>query len=382
MGKKLTKVRVQIIDKETKLPKEDVDVMTSTDAVLFPDGDSIQEKWENGEFKGDTGDDGTAATIKVANTITVDSDKSAYVENIGTISSAVLNFYIPKGERGEHGTSIKILGRFDNEEELIQNYPDGSVLDGGFMVGPEDIPQEYYYWDHINSKWTSAGTIQGPKGENGEKGNPGEDGMGLSIINSFKTYEEMVAFYPDGSVCGGSGCVTTNTGEYWYWNYISLRWTSIGCILGIEGPKGDTGAAATIMVEETKTLDPYRDAFVENIGTDNDARLVFNIPRGAPGNIPDIDNMLSLDSTNPLENKVITENFNSINNKINDLNNRLDQLEGVIDRLIDNINKIIDRLSKLEARIDKLEKDIDRLERRTMSMTEGSSNISEILKLT
>ena len=380
MPNKLTKVRVQIIDKETKLPKEDVDVMTSSDAVLFPDGESFQEKYENGEFKGETGDDGASATIKVGSTTTLNAGSQAKVENIGTTSAAVLAFYIPKGDKGDDGTSIKILGRFDTEEKLLQAFPDGSDFNGGFMIGLEGELQEYYYWDNVNNKWTSMGSIQGPKGETGDKGDTGKDGIGLSIINSFNTYEELVAYYPDGSVCGGSGCVTTNTGEYWYWNYISNKWTSIGSILGIEGPKGDKGDPATVSIEEVNTVGPDQDATVENVGTPSDVRLVFNIPKGEQGKFPDIDSELSKESSNPVENKVISIQIDDLTDKITYLNNYIDNLEDRLSALIDTINNIATKLDSLTNEVDKLKLEINELEIKTSSLI-GDKNISDSIKL-
>lgn len=75
-----------------------------------------------------------------------------------------------KGDKGDAGTSLKILGNYDTVEELKQAYPNGSDLDGGFMVG-----LDYYYWG-LNG-WTSAGQLQGPKGEKGDKGDKGEQGI-------------------------------------------------------------------------------------------------------------------------------------------------------------------------------------------------------------
>lgn len=382
MPNKLTKVRVQIIDKETKLPKEDVDVMTSSDAVLFPDGESFQEKYENGEFKGETGDDGTSATIKVGSTTTLDPDSQAKVENIGTTSAAVLAFYIPKGDKGDDGTSIKILGRFDDENKLVQAFPDGSDFNGGFMVGLEGKLQEYYYWDNVNNKWTSMGSIQGPKGDTGDKGDTGKDGIGISIINSFNTYEELVAYYPDGSVCGGSGCVTTNTGEYWYWNYISDKWTSIGNVLGVEGPKGDKGDPATISIEEVNTIDSNQEATIENIGTPSDARLIFNIPRGEQGRLPNIDSKLSKDSFNPVENRTITIQIEDLTNKIAYLNSYIDSLEDRLAALIDTINNIAHKLDSLTGDVNKLKLDTNKLEKRiNSSVSAGDQATSDIIKL-
>ena len=61
--------------------------------------------------------------------------------------------------------------------------------------------------------------------------------------------------------------------------------------------KGVRGEAATIEIAETQTLDTGQDASVENIGTPNDAKLVFSLPRGDKGDpgivVPDITGLAS-----------------------------------------------------------------------------------------
>lgn len=52
---------------------------------------------------------------------------------------------------------------------------------------------------------------------------------------------------------------------------------------GIPGPVGPAGDAATITVVKTLTSAPGTDAQVENIGDEQNARLVFTIPRGEDG---------------------------------------------------------------------------------------------------
>lgn len=324
---RLMKVRAQLIDKVTKLPIQDIDVLTSTDCVYFPDGETLEEKWVRGDLKGDpgeSGDDGVSATLTIGEVLTVDSKELASVENVGTMSAAVLNFKIPKGETGEPGTSVKILGRFETYEELVATYPDGSDIDGGFMVGPEGGPQVYYYWDKMALKWVSAGSITGPKGAKGDKG---DDGMGLAIFDTVENYEALIEKYPDGSVCNGGGVVTINTGEYWYWNILRDEWRSIGRITGVAGPKGDQGLAATILIAKVNTIEPDTPASVTNIGTDTDARLVFNIPRGEPGK-QIVDSFLSAESENPVANKVITDNLEEIKKDIKDTYRRVLSLQG------------------------------------------------------
>lgn len=300
--KKLAKVRVQIIDQETKLPKEDVDVITSADAVYFPDGKTFQEKWENGDFQGVPGDDGKAATVRVGETITLDAGSKAKVENIGTMSSAVLNFLIPKGEKGDPGTSIKIISKFNSYAELVTIYPDGSSIDGGFLIGTNNENNEYYYWDFNRKQWMSAGPLRGEKGPQGIKGEPGDNGKGLSIFTFVENYAELIEKYPDGSICNGQGVITLDTKEYWFWDMVRLKWDTIGTITG---EKGDTGRAGTVTIKNVFTVGPDAKASVYNSGTDTDAILDFYIPQGEKGESIKIDTELNKNSDNAIANSSV-----------------------------------------------------------------------------
>lgn len=77
---KLKKVRVEIIDKETG-EKEEVDVLTSADCVAFEDGETFQQKLDNGSLKGQQGEQGIQG---------------------------------PKGDKGEPGDGIKVGTTFED----------------------------------------------------------------------------------------------------------------------------------------------------------------------------------------------------------------------------------------------------------------------------
>lgn len=57
----------------------------------------------NGPLQGAQGNEGKAATIKIGNVSTVDSDVPAAVTNSGTSSDAIFDFKIPKGDKGDKG---------------------------------------------------------------------------------------------------------------------------------------------------------------------------------------------------------------------------------------------------------------------------------------
>ena len=54
----LNKVRVQLLNKTTGAVEQEVDVLTSADAVTFNDGETFQQKLDAGKLKGAKGDTG------------------------------------------------------------------------------------------------------------------------------------------------------------------------------------------------------------------------------------------------------------------------------------------------------------------------------------
>lgn len=88
-------------------------VLTVTDANGTYDTPNLKgaagEKGETGETglageNGVDGRDGAAATIAIGTVITGEAGTAASVENAGTENAAVLNFVIPRGNKGEAGT--------------------------------------------------------------------------------------------------------------------------------------------------------------------------------------------------------------------------------------------------------------------------------------
>ena len=95
-------------------------------------------------------------------------------------------------------------------------------------------------------------------------------------------------------------------------------------IKGDKGDKGDTGAtgapgaAATIRIGNVYTGAPGTNASVSNSGTSTNAVLNFTIPRGNPGadGGVTVDAELSDTSTNPVQNKVVKTNIDSLYNDV------------------------------------------------------------------
>ena len=128
---KLNKVRVQLLDEETGSVLEEVDVMTSADAVSFADGQTFQQKLDAGLLKGQKGDTGA----------------------IG-----------PKGDTGPQG----------------ETGPKGATGD----VGPKG--------EKGNTGATGPQGSQGPKGDKGDTGETVRVGTDYSTATQAKLFFKLI----------------------------------------------------------------------------------------------------------------------------------------------------------------------------------------------
>ena len=146
---------------------------TETNAILnfvIPKGDKGDqgEKGDPGE-QGPAGVDGKAATISIGEVTTLEAGEQATVTNIGTENAAILNFYIPKGEKGEsvsseldveHLKNILSLG-INKNDGLLYIFIDGDPIGNGVKIG--NIEEPVYgdpVADTISLKASSNQTIK------------------------------------------------------------------------------------------------------------------------------------------------------------------------------------------------------------------------------
>lgn len=123
----------------------------------------------------------------------------------GSITETTPNCISPQkgedGQDGRDGTSVKILGTYDSEEELYQAHPDGNENGDGYVV-----QGDLYVWD--GQQFVNVGQIQGEKGDKGESSyvhikysndggltfttNDGEDvGIYIGICTNFNSESPM-----------------------------------------------------------------------------------------------------------------------------------------------------------------------------------------------
>lgn len=64
-----------------------------------------------------------------------------------------------KGDRGDDGTSIDIMGTYQNLDDLLREHTLGNIGDGYLVNG------DLYIWSDNDQNWVNAGPVRGPKGD-------------------------------------------------------------------------------------------------------------------------------------------------------------------------------------------------------------------------
>ena len=134
------------------------------------------EKGDRGDIgpqgvKGDRGDTGPA-TIKVGTTETVSELENASVSNSGTEKDVILDFKIPRGEKGEIGPR-GLPGEIGRTEHIAID--ETETIEPG---EPAQVMDTFEDWVHHLSFLIPKGEKgeQGPQGQQGEQGPQGQRG--------------------------------------------------------------------------------------------------------------------------------------------------------------------------------------------------------------
>lgn len=155
---KLNKVRVQLLDEETGSVLEEVDVMTSADAVSFADGQTFQQKLDAGLLKGQKGDTGAIGPQG-------ETGPKGATGDVG-----------PKGEKGDTGEGFSIFKTYASVAAM--NADKANVQQGKFVLiasNTEDVDNAKLYVKGATD-FTFLTDLSGAQGIKGEKGNTGATG--------------------------------------------------------------------------------------------------------------------------------------------------------------------------------------------------------------
>lgn len=186
------KVQVQLLDEQTGQVIEDVDVLTTADCVTFTDGQTFQQKLDNGSLRGQTGAKGEkgeqglqgATGAKGADgakgdkgdtwrpTVDASGNLSWALNNSGTAPSTI-NIKGAKGDTGARG-SDGAKGADGSKMHNVTGTPAtslGAIGDWALNTTNGDV-----YEKTASTTWTKRGNFKGAKGDTGAKGEQGERG--------------------------------------------------------------------------------------------------------------------------------------------------------------------------------------------------------------
>ena len=126
--------------------------------------------------RGVPGQNGASADISVGSTSTGEPGTDAQVTNSGSGNVAVLNFIIPRGDKGDPGSGLVVTGYIDTPGPPVGD----GTNQGDFIIDSEG---HGWFWetDVDPAQWIDTGTIQGPQGEPGTPGSTGADGQAATI---------------------------------------------------------------------------------------------------------------------------------------------------------------------------------------------------------
>ena len=249
------------------------------DFTLFSDsedGNKIK-KAQYSNLKWEKWDTGTAATITVWSTTTWAAWSSASVTNSWTTSAAVLDFTIPKWDKGDTwSTWASIVSAEFSWDDMVFTKDDWDTV----TLTDAKVDLKWDTWDAATiSVWTT--TTLSP-------------GSSATVTNSWTSWAAVFNFWiPEWEKwdqwekweAATISVGTTTTWEPGTSASVTNSGTTSDAIFNFTIPKWAkwdtwaTGSAATISVWTTSTLSPWSSATVTNSGTSSAAVFNFGIPQ-------------------------------------------------------------------------------------------------------
>ena len=221
MAKK--KVQIQLLNENTGAVIEDVDPLTSADAVTFTDGETFQQKYDSGKLRGQTGATGAAGAKGATGTPFTPSVSSTGVlswTNNGSLANpASVNIKGPQGERGlqgiqgpagTQGAKGETGARGANGTTFTPTVSSAGVLswsNNGGLNNPTSVnikgPQGERGATGAQGPQGvkgDAGTqgprgLQGATGPQGPKGDKGDTGETVRVGTSYNTAQQVKLFF-------------------------------------------------------------------------------------------------------------------------------------------------------------------------------------------
>lgn len=263
------KVRVQIMNPETGEVIGEADVQTIAELVYFADKETLQQKYDSGELKGEKGDTGAQGPQGETGPQGPKGDQG------------IQGPKGEKGDKGDNGDPFTIAKTYASISAMNAGYATDGVKVGQFVlidtgnVEDEDNAKLYLKgssaYSYIGDLSGATGMTgpQGPKGETGATGEQGPRGeQGIQGVKGDKgdtgatgqrgsawyTGTEITGTATSGTVFSGSGIASalvndmylnTSTGAVYKCTKAGAAsvatWAYAGSIKGATGDKGDKG---------------------------------------------------------------------------------------------------------------------------------------------
>ena len=206
--------------------------------------------------RGDTGAAGSAATITAGSVTTLPAGSAATVTNTGSSSAATFAFGIPQGIKGDTGSTGTAA----------------TISVGTVTTLAAGSPATVTNTGSSSAAIFSFGIPQGAQGSAGPQGSAGATGA-----------TGTAATISVGTVTQGTAVSVTNVGttSAAIFDFVLVKGDTGA--QGSAGPQGTTGTAATITAGSVTTLAAGSPATVTNTGTSSAAIFSFGIPAGSAG---------------------------------------------------------------------------------------------------
>jgi hypothetical protein len=169
---------------------------------------------------------------------------------------------------GSNFVDAAIKGTFEVFDQAPEGPAEGNVWfnssDGRFYVYYDD------FWVEALSNEAGPTGPAGPLGPTGPQGEQGIAGIGVTILGSYSSVEELEAAHPTGNI--GDGYLVG--GNLYIWDDINEEWDNVGNIQGPTGPTGPTGPSVTGPTGPSGVISVTGP--ITNSGTSTSAILGFN----------------------------------------------------------------------------------------------------------
>ncbi|MDO4732460.1 MAG: hypothetical protein Q4B50_02945 [Bacillota bacterium] len=211
---------------------------------------------------GPAGRDGQAASIRIGS---VSSGEEAAVYNAGTEQALILDFTLPRGEKGVQGEQGPagpqglrgLRGESGNKWWTSSSVtPDGNYgrfffadLEGSGSVNIGDFilynGQVFFveglYDDFCRAAFSKV-DLRGRDGADGADGADGEDGADFVILGYYTSLSQLQAAVPSPAAGAAYGVGSAAPYDIYVWDAVHGLWTNNG---SIQGPGGEDGATFT-----------------------------------------------------------------------------------------------------------------------------------------